>query len=305
MMVSEIAFGGASISGEGAGYGFGLISESDAISLLHEAKDLGINIFDSAPIYGFGLSEKRMGKAFKAMRDDVYLVSKSGIDWHDNKRVNLTNDPKVTQKMLEQSLRDFQTDMIDIFMIHWPDERVDIRRPLEVLAKAKEQGKIRHVGLCNSNEEDLVKSQEILSVDVVQSEFNFFNTKASEALGSFLDNKIGSFMSWGTLDKGIMTGKHKKNQHYDESDCRRGAVWWKQEEVNKKIDQIEKLRPYVETRGHSLIEFALGYNLSHDFLGCALVGSKNSKQLQSTIKAYENRVSAEDIQAILSDYENS
>ena len=115
-----LAFGGAAISGEGGGYGFGDISESAAIDLLKEAYDLGFTIFDTAPIYGFSLSEKRMGKAFKSMRDKVFIVSKSGVTWNESKRVDMTNDPKVARLMLEQSLRDLESDYIDLYMIHWP-----------------------------------------------------------------------------------------------------------------------------------------------------------------------------------------
>jgi myo-inositol catabolism protein IolS len=80
------SFGGAAVSGEGGGYGFGNISEADSIELMHYAYDLGINLFDSAPIYGFGMSEQRIGKAFKgAKRDSVYITSKSGVTWHDTK----------------------------------------------------------------------------------------------------------------------------------------------------------------------------------------------------------------------------
>jgi len=83
----------------------------------------------------------------------------------------MTNDPVVAQKMLEQSLRDLQSDYIDLYMVHWPDTRVDIRKTLEVYAKAKHQGKIKHIGLCNTNIDELEKAREIEKVEVVQSQF--------------------------------------------------------------------------------------------------------------------------------------
>ena len=86
--------------------------------MLGLAFDLGIRLYDTAPIYGFGLSEQRLGNYFKHKREDVFFISKSGVDWHDSKRVNMTNDPAVTQKMLENSLRDLQSDYIDLYMIH-------------------------------------------------------------------------------------------------------------------------------------------------------------------------------------------
>ena len=184
---------------------------------------MGVRLFDSAPIYGFGLSERRMGEAFKKMREEVFLCSKSGVTWSSSKRVDMTNDPQVTQRMLEQTLRDFQSDYVDLYMIHWPDPRVDIRRPMEVLAKAKEQTKIRHIGLCNTTPEDLLKAQEIEEIEVVQSQFNLFEDSLKKDFLPELKKQGISFMSWGTLDKGILTGRVHEKRQYDRCDARSWA----------------------------------------------------------------------------------
>ena len=139
LKLSKLVFGGASISGEGRGYGFGDISETDAIDLLHCAFDSNINFYDTAPIYGYGLSELRMGIAFKHMREKVFICSKAGVDWHDNSRVNMTNDPKTVARMFDESRKRLNSDYIDLYMIHWPDKNVDIRSSLEPLYKLKEK----------------------------------------------------------------------------------------------------------------------------------------------------------------------
>lgn len=286
----QLAFGGAAISGEGGGYGFGDISESDAIDLLHLAYEGGIRIFDTAPIYGFGLSEIRMGKAFKNMREKVFIVSKSGVTWHENKRVDMTNDPKVTEKMIEQSLRDLGTDYIDLYMIHWPDSKVDIRRSMEVISRAKQQGKIKHIGLCNTNVADLNKAFEIDRVEVAQSEFNLFTNKyVREELFPYLNEKKISFMSWGTLDKGILTGRVvEQRKNYDRSDCRSWAPWWKDTDNSKKFEAMNSLWPILDKNNHTGLEIALAYNLSFPELSVAICGAKNREQLQSLLKALEN-----------------
>ncbi len=283
-----IAFGGAAISGEGAGYGFGDISEGESIDLLHLAFDLGLRIFDTAPIYGFGLSEKRMGLAFKQNREKVFLVSKSGVTWHENKRVDMTNKPEITQKMLEQSLRDLDSDYIDLYMIHWPDANIDIRRPLEVLAKAKLQGKIKHIGLCNTTLEDLEKGREIDRIEVVQSEFNFFQNSISQSLFPYLKENNISFMSWGTLDKGILTGRVDEKRKFEKSDCRSWAPWWKNADNKSKFQAMEKIWPILDKHNHTGLEMALGFNLSFREVSVALCGAKNRAQLESLFKALEN-----------------
>ena len=284
----RLGFGGASISGEGGGYGFGDITENDAISLLQQAADLGIKVFDTAPIYGFSLSEKRMGKAFKNNRDKIFLTSKSGVSWHSTKRVNMTNDPKETEKMLHQSLKDLQTEYIDLFMIHWPDKNVDIRKPMEVLSKAKSQGKIKHIGLCNTFEEDCDKAMEIDSIDVVQCQLNLFEREVVERLFPYLDKHQISFMSWGTLDKGILTKRVDEKREYDKSDCRSWAPWWKQADQSYKYQALKKIWPLIEEHGHTPLELALGFNLSHKQVSTVLCGARNPKQLEGLLKAMNN-----------------
>lgn len=283
--VTEIGFGGGSISGEGGGYGFGFIGEEDAVSLLHQAFERGINLFDSAPAYGFGLSEKRIGKAFAKTRDDVFIVSKGGITWDDNKRIRIDNNPRVIQKMLEQSLKDLRTDYIDLYMIHWPDKQVDIRKPMEYLSKAKDAGKIHAIGLCNSFAEDVTKAWEVDRVSVLQSEFNLFNSTAKEALFATVREKNMGFMSWGTLDKGILTGRVTPDRTFDGVDARSHAPWWKHDDKTPKFEAMEKIRDLLKESNHSGLELALGYVLQFEELSTALCGMRNTEQLESAIQA--------------------
>lgn len=295
----RFGFGGAAISGEGGGYGFGKISEDHAIGLLREAKARGVKVFDTAPIYGFGMSEQRIGKAFAKERDQVFLVSKSGVTWHENKRVDMTNDPKVTQKMLEQSLRDLETDYIDLYMIHWPDERVDIRRPMEVLAKAKNQGKIKHIGLCNTFEKDLDKAFEVEIIETVQCQMNLFEPEVVERLFPYLNEKEISFMSWGTLDKGILTKRVDEKRTYDKEDCRSWAPWWKQMDNKPKFEKLKRIWPIIEEHGHSPVELALGFNLSHPECSMVLCGARNDQQLDGVLKAMDNLPSQDLLDQVL------
>jgi aryl-alcohol dehydrogenase-like predicted oxidoreductase len=293
-----IAFGGAAISGEGGGYGFGDISEKDSIDLLKLAFEHGLRLFDTAPIYGFGLSEVRIGKAFKANRDDVFIVSKSGVHWHESKRVDMTNEPKIAQKMLEQSLRDLNTDYIDLYMIHWPDQKFDIRLTMEVLAKAKREGKIKHIGLCNTYPDDFKRAMEVDKIEAIQSEFNLFTNKfVREELFPIIKKENISFMSWGTLDKGILTGRvDDKRKDYDQSDCRSWAPWWKDADNSKKFEAMKKLWPQLDKNNQTGLGLALSYNLSFPELSVAICGARNRSQLESLIDAYKNRPSLAELQ---------
>lgn len=291
LKVSEIGFGGASIAGSGAGYGFGEVSEKEAIDLLLKALDCGVNLFDSAPIYGFSLSEKRMGEAFKNCREKVILTSKSGVSWHENKRVNMTNDPVTTQKMLERSLRDFKTEYIDLYMIHWPDENNDIRYAMEVLARAKFEGKIKYIGLCNTTREDYWKASEVSKIDFFQAEHNLFNHDFYQEFEPELN--MSGFMGWGSFDKGILTGRVFKGRTYDRVDARSWAPWWKKQDLETKLSKVEKLKAFCETHKLTLLEFVVNANLSFKNLDTMLCGFKNIDDLETILKARQKEIAPE------------
>lgn len=279
-----LAFGGASISGEGGGYGFGKISELEALELLHYSYDHGVKIYDTAPVYGFGLSEQRIGKAFRHIRDKVFIVSKCGVSWHENKRINMTNEPHVAEKMLLQSLKDLQSDYIDLYMIHWPDPQVDIRKTMELLKKHQDLGKIKHLGLCNTTLDDIQKAQQVAKISVIQNEFNYFNTE-SKNLFPFLNHNHIDFMSWGTLDKGILSGRVTSHRKYDPEDCRSWAPWWKKSPLNEKLEKIENLQSELNKKNISLLEFALQHNLQYSEITTLICGFRNKTQLDEILKS--------------------
>lgn len=282
--VSEISFGGACLSGDGGGYGFGPMGDKKAFDLLERAWEFGINHYDTAPIYGFGESERRLGRVFKklGLLDKVLISSKSGITWHENKRVNLDNSPKTTRRMLENSLRDLDRDYIDFYFIHWPDERVDIRKPLEVLLKAKEEGKIHHIGLSNTNEKDLKKGLEVAPIEIVQGQYNYLYPELSELKELIKGYDLGA-MGWGTYHKGVLTGTVTKTREYHESDGRKKAPWWKRSMVNQDIEKFSSRKKELENQGVDLRYFALSEALKNPWLSTALVGMRTLDYLDETV----------------------
>ena len=294
MQVSVIGFGGASISGEGGGYGFGHITEEEALLLLRKSFERGITLFDTAPVYGFGLSEKRIGKAFSANRDQIVIASKGGVTWDTNKRIGIDNNPKVMQKMLEQSLKDLSTDYIDLYMIHWPDKNIDIRKPMEYLSRAKDEKKILAIGLCNSCVDDISQAIEVDRIEVLQSELNLFNSTAYDSLATTISEQKMGFMSWGTFDKGILTGRVTPDRLFDEVDARSWAPWWKKDDRSHKHRTMKRMGDLLEESNHSGLELALGYVLHFEEVSSALCGMRNVEQLESAVNALNN-LPAQDI----------
>lgn len=290
---SRISFGGAALSGEGGGYGFGEMSEVEAEAILKAALDFGIDVFDSAPIYGFGLSEERMGRY---LPKDKMIITKGGVDWHSTKRVNMTNDPKVIERMFFASMKRLKRDFIDVYMIHWPDAKVDIRRPMEILANLQSKGYVNKLGLCNTNLNDLALSEEIAKIEVIQSELNLFNTKPFDDLGDKWKEKFS--MSWGTLDKGILSGRVKEGRKYDAADARSWAPWWNKKEVSKKVQRVEVLKSILEDYRISLVNFCFQFNLHYYGIDSALIGFKKIEDIVQVTSNLQQNMTNEIIKEI-------
>ena len=283
-----LVFGGGALSSYGGGYGFGDVEKEDSLRALRYAFERGVKVFDTAPVYGFGESERRIGQAFKGEREKVFITSKCGVTWDDNKRIRMTNDPVLALKMFEQSLKDLACDFIDLYMVHWPDKEVDIRRPLEVLHRLKIEKKIGHIGLCNTNLEDLEKAQEVDEIDAVQSEHHFFRRQDRKLL-DYLKEKDIPFFSWGTLDKGIISGTVTAKREFDRSDCRSRAPWWLQSDKDRKIALMqERVLPFLESKGYTGLEFALGHNVADPGVAYLLCGGKTVAQWEGMFKALDH-----------------
>jgi len=203
--------------------------------------------------------------------------------------------------MLGESLKRLKRDFIDIYMVHWPDAKFDIREPLSVLQKAKDSGKIKHIGLCNTNLEDLVKAREACEIEVIQSELNLFNTEPFDRL--YNEWKKTFSMSWGTFDKGILSGRVTKERKYDESDCRRNAPWWNKKEVLLKIERTEKLKEILSDYGVSLQEFCLHFNLYYYNLSTVLIGFKTPEDVVQMTSNLQQKLSRETMGEVLVRFE--
>jgi aryl-alcohol dehydrogenase-like predicted oxidoreductase len=287
--VSVVGFGAASISGSAGGYSFGDVSEADAIRLVHAVQDAGINLFDTAPIYGFGESERRLGKALAgARRARAFLVSKCGVDWDDQRNGGVDNSPDTTRRMLADSLRRLGTDHIDLYFIHFPDQNTDIRRTMEVLVEAKARGDIGAIGLSNTYPEDIARAQEIGPVDVLQSELNMFARYPVDALFEPVRGGGMGFMSYGTLAKGILTGRVTPDRTYDESDVRSHAPWWVGADHAPKFAAMARITPLLEAAGHTGLELALAHVLAFPETSTALCGVRTEAQLASAVAAVDH-----------------
>ena len=229
----------------GGGNDWGETSETDAQNTLRAALDNGINLIDTAPVYGAGLAEERVGRALKGRRSGVLLATKCGISLEGG-RPDHDLRPESIMRECESSLRRLQTDYIDLYQIHWPDPKIPLADSLGALIRLREQGKIRAIGVCNFSAEQLETACHVAPIVSMQAQLSLLNTAALDTVNFCAERGI-SFWAYGVLGGGILSGKYKQMPNLRKCDARRyfykyyfGENFSAAQQVTKRVQEIAR-----------------------------------------------------------------
>ena len=302
LMTSPIGFG----TWEMSTTMYGSINVDAAARAVHAAIDHGINLFDTAEVYGPFHSEELLGKALGTRRRDVILVTKTGFDFDDEK-YKVTGRKSRYEHIIartEGCLRRLRTDVIDLMLIHWPDFQTPFDEPMRALQKLKEDGKIRHGGVSNFNIELLDYCGQYTDIAVNQVGYHLFDQRMQKAILPYcLKHGIG-FMAYGTLGFGLLTGAFKPDHTFEEGDWRRnfytafGLPLFHREHFARELRVAARLAELAASHGRSLPQLAIAWVLSHPAVSVALVGMRNDRELAENVASAGWRLSGEDRAAI-------
>ena len=183
------------------------------------AVDHGINLIDTAPVYGNGRSEELVGQALRGRRDQVVLASKCGL-LTAGKKISLNLRPESIVQEVEQSLRRLQTDYLDLYQCHWPDPRTPLEATLSALVRLREQGKIRYIGVSNFDAPLLAAAADQAGILTMQGPYSLLDRGVeAEVLPLCVKRGIG-YLAYGPLGGGILTGKYREPPQFSRSDPR-------------------------------------------------------------------------------------
>ncbi|MBN1351742.1 aldo/keto reductase [candidate division KSB1 bacterium] len=280
LMVSEIGFGCWVFSNDRE---WGAIDENEALNTVHVAIDAGVNFFDTAEGYGRGHSEKVLGKALAGRREKVIISTKvSGK--------HLAADELPTA--LEDSLRRLQTDYIDLYTIHWPSRTIPFEETVNSMLRAKEQGKIRHIGVSNFGVGDLTDIVELSEVAANQVPYNlFWRMLEAGILQKCIAENI-SIVAYSPLAQGLLTGKFKTASDIPEGN-RAGTRLYRGDALALAFEALSRLQAVCSKIGAALAPMSLAWLIQQPGVGSVIPGARNRAQLSENLKAAEVRLSEE------------
>lgn len=276
MKVSRIALGTWAIGG----WMWGGTEEKASIDTIHAALDKGVDLIDTAPVYGFGRSEETVGRAVKkyGKRDRLFISTKAGLEWKINS-VFRNSRPERIEEEVESSLRRLQTDVIDIYFIHWPDPQVPFENTARTLQKLKEQGKIRAIGVSNYDSEQMNLFSEAADLCLCQPPYNIFERGIEEDIYPYCKKNNIALMTYGALCRGLLSGKMSAAREFPGDDLRNNDPKFQPPRFAQYLDAAERLEKAAKDHfGKSLLVTAIRWILDMG-VEIAIWGGRSPEQM--------------------------
>jgi aryl-alcohol dehydrogenase-like predicted oxidoreductase len=278
LISSRIALGTWAIGG----WMWGGTDEKESIRTIHAALDRGINLIDTAPIYGYGRSEEIVGEAVqqRGRRESVILATKVGIDW-TNGKIERNSTRQRILKELEDSLRRLQTDYIDIYQVHWPDPLVPIEETAATLRELYEQGKIRAIGVSNYSREEIKRFKAIAPLHTIQPPYNLFEREIERNVLPYALGRGITTLTYGALCRGLLSGAMHTDRHFANDDMRKTTdPKFRPAHFGEYLNAASKLDAFARKNfGKRVIHLAVRWLLDQPGVGVALWGARRPEQL--------------------------
>jgi aryl-alcohol dehydrogenase-like predicted oxidoreductase len=286
MESAEIADTGLRISRVGlgtwaiGGWMWGGTDTVEAIETIHAAFDHGINLLDTAPVYGFGASEEIVGKALATggLRSRAVLASKVGLNWRDGKPFRDASRPRIMAEF-EDSLRRLQTDHIDIYQVHWPDPKVAMAETADAMRTLFEQGRIGAIGVSNFSTAQMDEFRRTAPLHVVQPPYNLFERGIESDILPYCRKHGIATLGYGALCRGLLSGAMRAHTRFSGDDLRRSDPKFRQPRFAHYLAAVARLDQLAKAGyGKSVIDLAVRWDLDQG-ITAALWGARRPDQL--------------------------
>lgn len=295
--ITPMVFGAWAIGG----WMWGGSDDKEAVTAIKTSIDHGITSIDTAPIYGFGHSEKIVGEAVKSYsRDKIQLLTKFGMRW-DTKEGDFYFESKKNdgtpvkihkfsgkQSIInecEESLKRLGTDYIDLYQIHWPDKTTPIEESFEAVDQLKKEGKIRSAGVSNYSVDQMKIAHGVTPLASNQVPYSMVLRDIEKEVVPFcIDNGIG-ILAYSPLQRGLLTGKITPDYKFNEGDHRKSTKFFQEPNLSRTNAFLDEIKPIAEKHDATLAQLVINWTLQQPGITSVLVGARNKEQVAQNAQA--------------------
>ena len=298
--ISALAVGTWAIGGQQ----WGDVNEKDSIDAIRAMIDGGVNLVDTAPIYGNGHSEEVVGKALEnGYREKVFLATKFSISNDENGAVINNGSYENAIWECEQSLKRLNTDHIDIYIMHWPDPATPVGVTMRALADLKKSGKIRFIGVSNFDRNLIEEAQKVVRIDFLQPPYSMVEESQKELLAWCETQGIGT-MTYGSLGAGILTGAIRELPDWEENDFRYTFYdYFKNPKFSKIMELLKVMDKIAQVRNKPLAQIAINWSTQKSYVSTAICGVRDPQQAYENCATFDWELTGEEMELIDSEIE--
>ena len=278
LQVSRVALGTWAMGG----WMWGGTDQREAIATIHAALNQGINLIDTAPVYGFGASEEVVGAALDGVRSQTVIATKTGLEWRDGKIYRNATRARIMQE-IDDSLRRLRTDYIDIYHVHWPDPLVPVEETAEATRSLYQQGKIRAIGVSNFSVSQMDRFRKVAPLHVLQSPYNLFERGIDAEILPYSQTNGIVTLGYGALCRGLLSGRMREDTMFHGDDLRRVDPKFQPPRFAQYLEAVQRLDGLAQRRFHRrVIQLAVRWMLDQG-ISVALWGGRHPDQLEPAV----------------------
>jgi aryl-alcohol dehydrogenase-like predicted oxidoreductase len=282
----------------GAGWLFSWSHQDDdaSISAIHAALDAGMNWIDTAAVYGLGHSEEVVAKALEGRSNRPYVFTKCARVWDENRQIGKSLKADSVRRECEASLRRLRVDVIDLYQIHWPEPDEDVEEGWATLARLKEEGKVRWIGVSNFNLDQLKRAQAIAPITSLQPPYSLIRREVEAGVLPYCAEHNIGVIAYSPMGSGLLTGAMTRERitNLPEDDWRRRGPQFQEPLVTRNLKIVDKLKEIAARHNRIAGEAAVAWVLRNSVITGAIVGVRSREQVEGVIGAMDFRLSEDE-----------
>jgi len=274
-------------------------SEAESVATIHHALDRGVTFLDTADMYGWGQNEELVGRAIADRRDEVFLATKFGnVRGPNGEFLGVRGDPEYVRSACEASLRRLNIETIDLYYQHRVDTKVPIEDTVGEMARLKDEGKIRFLGLSEAASPTIRKAHAVHPITAVQTELSLWSRDAqAEVIPTVRELGIG-YVAYSPLGRGFLTGQFQSPDDFPEDDFRKNHPRFQGENFEKNIQLVREVEKMAQEKGCTTAQLALAWVLAQGDDIVPIPGTKHVKYLDQNIGSLDVELSDGDLERL-------
>jgi aryl-alcohol dehydrogenase-like predicted oxidoreductase len=298
--LTVIGFGAWALGGGDWAFGWGSQDDRESIDAIHRALDLGVNWIDTAAVYGLGHSEEVVGKAVKGKRDRVIIATKCGLTWNRKGKIKGFLSSKSVREEVENSLRRLDIEVIDLYQIHWPFRPRDDLEAWGTLADLIDEGKIRYAGVSNFSVKQLDAIRGLHPPASLQPPYSMLERGIEQDLLEYCAGHDIGIVAYSPMQCGLLTGKMTRERVADfpRDDFRRKDRHFREPALSATLEMVEGLQEIAAGSGRTAAQLAIAWVLRRPEVTSAIIGTRNSRQIEETAPAADGGLDWAEINAV-------